>query len=349
MKTTLALKPEDVLITPSLYARPARAPALEAELAAHRELTALMTIDPQQAIDRFLELAVELCPSAGSAGLSELVVSADGEKSFKWTAMSGALADQVGGGTARDFSPCGLCLDCHHTILVHRPGRVFTYFNQAEPEILEGLVVPLYDTGKRPLGTLWVTSHGSDATFDATDARIMEQLAAHLVLAIKLRRKAGILVQLEDAVKDREILVQEVRHRVKNMIQMTASLLQLQEKGAESEEARSALREAQGRLMVLASVYECLLAPEADVRAIDVAHLIPRLAQALRDTSPGARRVRIKTACDALPLGVSERCGRPDRQRSHHQRPEARLRAGPTGRGDRRTEDRREPLHAQDP
>ena len=64
---------EDILVTADLYRRVARHAPLEQELEAYRELSSLMAVDPVLAIQRFLDLALELCPAAGSAGLSELV------------------------------------------------------------------------------------------------------------------------------------------------------------------------------------------------------------------------------------------------------------------------------------
>lgn len=300
-----SVRQEDLLITDRLYRRPARPADLPKELSAYRELSLLMAADPAQAIQRFLDLAIELCPAAGSAGLSELTGPDQPDAVFTWTAMSGALAPYLGGTTPRDFSPCGLCLDHHHTILVNRPARVFTYFNEAEPEIVEGLIVPLYDTGKKPIGTLWVTCHDDGPGFDPTDARVMEQLAVQLVLAIKLRRKAALRSRLEEAVRDRDVLVDEVRHRVKNMIQMTSGLLFLQERGSKSGEARSALKEAQSRLMVLASVYESLLRPRADARRVDVGDLIAELATALISGNGEELKIAIRTDCDKLLLDVT--------------------------------------------
>lgn len=219
--------------------------------------------------------------------------------------MAGAFAPYVGGTTPRDFSPCGLCLDNHHTVLVDRPYRLFTYFSDASPRITEGLIVPLYDTGKRPIGTLWVTSHTA-AKFDPTDARVMEQLAVQLVLAIKLRRKAKIVVQLEETARDREVLVHEVRHRVKNMIQMASALLELQHRDLKAVEARAALREAQNRLLVLASVYETLLQPGADVREVNVCSLVERLIEALANSSISGHSVTVESDCRDLHLSVDQ-------------------------------------------
>jgi two-component sensor histidine kinase len=298
---------DDILVTAQLYARPARRAALNAELEAHRELSCAMTVDPILAIERFLELALELCPAAGSAGLSELSTSESGEEVFSWTAIRGALASFTGGTTPRNFSPCALCLDHHHTILVDRPARLFTYFNEAGPEIVEGLVVPLYDTGKRPIGTLWVTSHEAGKGFDATDARIMEQLAVQLVLAIKLRRKAHIVLQLEQASRDKDVLVQEVHHRVKNTIQMTSALLHLQERGLASAEARMALKEAQSRMLVMSKVYEALLQPSyGSVADVEMSSLIATLVAALRDGSPGGDRIQLRTECAGMMVDASQ-------------------------------------------
>jgi two-component sensor histidine kinase len=303
--TPQTLTADDLLVTHQLYQRPARPADLSTELDAYRELSSMMATDPMLAIRRFLDLALELCPAAGSAGLSELAEDSTGEQTFEWTALSGAFAPFEGGSTPRHFSPCGLCLDNHHTILVDRPGRAFAYLNDAGPEIVEGLIVPLYDTGKRPLGTLWVVSHESDARFDPTDARIMEQLAVQLVLAIKLRRKATLMVRLEESARDNQVLVEEVRHRVKNMIQMTSGLLQLQERGVRSSEAKVALQEAQSRLLVLAGVYESLLEPDVDRRHVDVATLIDRLVRALRGSSARAPKVTVRTDCVKLLIRVS--------------------------------------------
>jgi hypothetical protein len=72
------LRPEDVLATEAMLARPRRAPDLAAEVAAFRELSALIAADPARAVQRFLELALALC-GAGSSGLSVLAEDDKGE------------------------------------------------------------------------------------------------------------------------------------------------------------------------------------------------------------------------------------------------------------------------------
>jgi two-component sensor histidine kinase len=185
-----SLEPRGVLATAELFRRPRRAANLAAEAAASHELSALMVSDPRAAIQRFLDLALDLC-QAGSSGLSLLDQNENGETIFRWDALAGSFAPYIGGSTLRHFSPCGLCLDEAHTILVSRPGRVFDYFRAASHPITEGLVVPLYDTGKVALGTIWIVHHDAARHFDAEDARVMEQLAVQMVLAVKLTKKSA--------------------------------------------------------------------------------------------------------------------------------------------------------------
>ena len=62
-----APRPEDVLCTEAMLARPRKAPDLGAEVAAFRELSALVAADPARAIRRFLDLALSLCRAAPPA------------------------------------------------------------------------------------------------------------------------------------------------------------------------------------------------------------------------------------------------------------------------------------------
>lgn len=96
----IEISPAELLVTDQLRTRLARAGDLRGELEAFRELSILMTRDPIRAVQRFLELAIELCPSAGSSELSELQHAEDGDPIFHWTALAGELAPYVGGTTA---------------------------------------------------------------------------------------------------------------------------------------------------------------------------------------------------------------------------------------------------------
>ena len=181
-----AIRPSDLLTTRALLPRPKRPPDLQAQLAAFCELSVALANDPRAAIRRFLEVAIRLC-GAGSAGLSVLRSNQAGQAIIRWEAVSGALASHEGVDTPRDSSPCGLCLDAGATVLIGQPERAFAYLRNTPPSILEDLIVPLHDHANKTLGTLWIAHHDASSRFSSDDARILEQLATQLVLALKLR------------------------------------------------------------------------------------------------------------------------------------------------------------------
>lgn len=318
----------DILVTSELFRRPDRPVQLQAELDAFRELAGLMSFDPHAAVRRFLEIALALC-NAGTAGVSILRTDASGAAAFHWDTLVGALASHEGGTTPRNSSPCGLCLDSAGPILVSRPARVFKYFEAAEPAIVEGLVVPLYDNARHALGTLWVVHHDTSRQFVPNDVRVLEQLASQLVLALKLieerkrhgaaqaqiaeserqRRQTASELAIErerrrraensesglwEVVSAKDALIQEINHRVKNTIQATMSLLSLQARTTQSAEAREVLREAQGRLQLLGKVHELLYQGADNAQEVPIATLLGSLAATLeRSFADMQGRVRL--------------------------------------------------------
>jgi GAF domain-containing protein len=76
-----------------------------------------------------------------------------------------------------------------------------------EPEIVEGLVVPVRGADGPPLGTLWAVHHDGRGRIDAENARVMEELAVQMTLALWLLRDAA---------------AREVHHWVNNTLAATA-------------------------------------------------------------------------------------------------------------------------------
>jgi len=290
--------PRDLLVTEALRQRPTRSNSRVAQVRAFHDLSKLVMISPEAAVQRFLALALELC-GAGSAGWSRLGRDGAGAEVFWWDALAGEFAPFVGGTTPREFSPCGLCLDARKTILVSRPARLFTYFNEVDVPIVEALIVPVYAASGAALGTIWVVHH-NDEKFDASDARVMEELAVQLELALKLMGDAKTHGQ-EMAAKI--ALIQDTDHRVKNTIQSVSALLNLQARSCKMPEARAAIEEASARLGIFATVHELLHARGDDSRAVDIAEIIEKLGDALRAVRSDAdRRIALRVQADHILL-----------------------------------------------
>jgi len=63
---------------------------------------------------------------------------------------------------------------------------------------------------------------------------------------------------LEQGVREREVLLQEVHHRVKNNLQVISSLINMQLRRLEDRGARAALEECQARILAIALIHEKL-------------------------------------------------------------------------------------------
>lgn len=110
----------------------------------------------------------------------------------------------------------------------------------------------------RPLGRL-VRHLAEDRPADhaAPQARWMLQIDKRVGEATD--RLAADRVALDDARAMQHELTREVHHRVKNNLQVVASLLNLHKRGATSDEARGAFRTIQHRVDALTSVHRHLV------------------------------------------------------------------------------------------
>jgi PAS domain S-box-containing protein len=169
---------ESILCTEELQRRRSRPPDYEKE---NRALVALMgaLADSPGTIFQTLAQTILDITQCDSAGLSLLTV--DGKspdacgKRFYWPAIAGMWNPHVGGGTPRNFGPCGDVLDQDRTLLFRHFERRYPYLQPVVPSAEECLLVPFH-VGGDAVGTIWGIMHGDRRKFDAEDDRVMASL-----------------------------------------------------------------------------------------------------------------------------------------------------------------------------
>jgi PAS domain S-box-containing protein len=171
---------ESILCTEELGRRPRRSPDYQKE---NRALVALASalVDSQSNILQTLAETILDVTQCDSSGLS-LLTKDDGGKRFYWPAIAGMWSPHVGGGTPRDFGPCGDVLDCNRTLLFQHFERRYPYLLPVIPAAEECLLVPFYVGGKA-VGTIWAIMHSDRRKFDAEDERLMSTLGRFASLA----------------------------------------------------------------------------------------------------------------------------------------------------------------------
>ena len=115
----------------------------------------------------------------------------------------------------------------------------------------------------------------------------LDQLAsAYLAMTDSVTRSEA---ELEDSVHQKEVLLREVHHRVKNNLQLISSIMNIQLRSAKTAEAKELLRNLQERIMSLATVHRGLYQTSglADVRARE---LIPDIVRQIMALSSGPEK-----------------------------------------------------------
>lgn len=210
---------ESILRTEQLRERPARPPDYSTENRALTVLVQALADSPRTILQTLADQVLEAL-HAGSAGLS--LLTKEGER-FYWAAIAGQWPPHLGGGTPRDFGPCGDVLDCNRPLLFTHWEACYPYLATATPLAEEGLLVPFHVAG-RAVGTIWAIAHDAQRKFDAEDLRLLESLGRFASAAYQAVELTGAREQhraavnlLEDAVEARQ-LAEDANRRLREEI-----------------------------------------------------------------------------------------------------------------------------------
>jgi two-component sensor histidine kinase len=115
---------------------------------------------------------------------------------------------------------------------------------------------------------------------------------------------ADVNETLRASLTEKELLLKEIHHRVRNNLQIVSSLLNLQSDHVEDAATLAALRDSQDRVRAMAQIHEKLYQSEGLAR-IDVADYIRSITTSLF-ASYGVRQEQIALSLDVdeVPLGL---------------------------------------------
>ncbi len=149
----------------------------------------------------------------------------------------------------------------------------------------------------------------------AQDYLVKDRITAEgLGLAIqKATQKVGLMRALESerdslahSLAEKEVLLKEVHHRVKNNLQVIASLLRLQADGFDDHVLADALRESQQRVESMALIHEQLY-QSSDLRQVDLAqHATVLLSNLFHSYGVNCERIAGRVGLNSLVLGVDQ-------------------------------------------
>ncbi len=209
--------------------------------------------------------------------------------------------------------------------LPSKPGRGLTEYVLrtgapllAPPEVFESLVrrgdveligensvdwlgVPLR-VGERTIGVMVVQSYAETVRFGRRELEFLSFVSSQVAMAI-VRKQAeeGIRVSLQE----KEVLLREIHHRVKNNLQVISSLFNLQVGHSPDDACRGVFKEAQTRIRSMSLVHEKLF-QSGNLSRIDFGGYINSLALHLvqaYSAQPGC--VRLETEFEDVTLDIA--------------------------------------------
>lgn len=112
--------------------------------------------------------------------------------------------------------------------------------------------------------------------------------------------------QIKASLKEKEILLQEIHHRVKNNMQVISSLLKLQAFKVGDERVTDALMEFRGRVQAMAFVHETLYGSDT-LADIDFKTYISKVAnQVFQTFKTSMDRIKLKVDAKDIKLGIEQ-------------------------------------------
>jgi PAS domain S-box-containing protein len=160
-----------------------------------------------------------------------------------------------------------------------------------------GAVAPFEAMMRSPQGERW------QEVYPALLSKDGEPQAVQVILRDVTARKVADQ-KIRDSLKEKEVLLKEIHHRVKNNLQIIHSLLNMQSRRSKDPRILDALRESQNRVRTMALIHERLYR-STDLSEIDFKDYISRLVGELYlSFGVNADQLRLELDLQSVRLGI---------------------------------------------
>jgi two-component sensor histidine kinase len=281
-------------------APPDSAAATVAEASRIRVLRSYDILDtpPEAAFDRIVELAQALFDTPIA-----LVSFIDAERQWFKARVGLDVAE-----TPRETAFCAHAI--RHTDIMVVPDALADPRFQTnplvigEPRIRFYAGAPMITPEGARLGTVCIISPEPRPTLDERDLRRLQALAAIAANELELRRKTA---EAESFAREKEILAQEIEHRVRSTLHLVTRVVESQAARADDRKTRKILFDTVDRISGIEAVQRHLSHGAAVFRTDAHAYLLSLVAslQDMASGEQGARTVNVTAADD---LEVSREC-----------------------------------------
>lgn len=168
------------------------------------------------------------------------------------------------------------------------------------PLAVEGVLHDLSTCNKASFETVHQRKDGTEFPVDLRVVRLEFGEETVLIgIARDITERKLYDHKMESALREKEILLREIHHRVKNNLQIISSLLSLQEQHVDNLAASDVLAESRGRIVAMAMIHEQLYISN-DFSEIEIGSFLHRFLASIRSTYRSNSNIQIRIeACSA--------------------------------------------------
>jgi PAS domain S-box-containing protein len=171
-------------------------------------------------------------------------------------------------------------------------------------QVKSKIIAPLLQVTEEGELAIWglLIVHACDRSrqWQPADLELMQQLAIQVGIAIQ---QADLYTQLEKQLRQKEFLLKEVHHRVKNNLQVMSAMLKLQAQTTQNITVLNALEDSRSRLRAIALIHE-ILYQSNNLERIDFHQYIQRLGNTIL-AAHGTRTNSISLTYDLQPISIN--------------------------------------------
>jgi two-component sensor histidine kinase len=173
--------------------------------------------------------------------------------------------------------------------------------NRCNGEGYESVALIPLRSGDEVIGLLQLNDRRR-GMFTLEKIKFFEEMSAGIGIAVARKRAAAAM---ENSLREKEALIKEIHHRVKNNMQVISSMLNLQATATNNEECRGILKGARTRIRAMSLVHEKLYQSQNLVN-IDLGEYIQNLADHLfhaYQVKPD--QIRLEMEFEKVPLDIN--------------------------------------------
>jgi PAS domain S-box-containing protein len=166
---------------------------------------------------------------------------------------------------------------------------------------IDWLGVPLNIDG-RTIGVLVVQTYTEGVRYGEEEKNILKFVSDQVAMTIHRKRAEA---QIKAQLQEKDVLLKEVHHRVKNNMQVISSLLNLQSRRVKDPSVFEMFKESQRRIRSMALIHERLY-QSSDLSRIEFSEYISNLATHLfHSYQVDASRIRLKLETEKVHLNIN--------------------------------------------